>query len=68
MSKRKLYTKKNAIERLSNELRRPDIETGPMIKVLSLYIKLMGWDKDKAPSEDRTINQLVAEIERQRKA
>lgn len=64
----RLLTKPEALEILSVHLRNPKIEPGAMLKLMTIYADLQGWDNEEAPSAEVDIDKLAAEIERQRKA
>jgi hypothetical protein len=65
----KPITKQDAMVLLSDQLRNPKLDSELFVKVLTLYSKICGWDKEKEPSPDEalTFDQQVAAIEKKRK-
>ena len=64
----KILTKNDAMVLLSTQLRDPKLESDLFVKVMTLYSKIAGWDKEKEPSaQEPTIDQLVAAVEKKRK-
>jgi hypothetical protein len=63
------FSKSEALQKLS-DLIRSIRDEGKLLKLLALYGKLSGWDKDKSkePSEESRIDAIVLELERKRKA
>lgn len=61
-------SRKEALDILSARLRKCD-EDETLVKLLGLYSKLSGWDKpkDPEPTEDVSLDQLVAAMEKKRK-
>lgn len=65
-----LVTKADALRLLSDQLRKRGVKSEEFIKVLSLYSKLQGWDKDdepRTPCEEVSLDKLVAAIEKKRR-
>jgi hypothetical protein len=63
-------SKEEALELISNQLRRPEIEDAAMVKLMALYSKLQGWEKAEPaqPEEAVDMAQLVAAVEHKRKS
>ncbi len=68
-SKSTIVSKSEALELISAQLRRSDIENAPMVKLLALYSKLNGWDAEKPEHpEEVDMDKLVAAVEKKRKS
>ena len=72
MSKRKeepqLLTRQEALELLSAQLRRSDIKSDELLKVITLYSKICGWFDEPAPSKpEPTLEELIIEAEKKRR-
>lgn len=65
----KVLSKQEALELLSAQLRRSDIESEPFLKIMQLYSKIAGWDKEPTPKPkpEPSLDELVTAIERERK-
>lgn len=57
------------MELLSVQLRRTDIAEDLFVKVMQLYSKIAGWDREETPKSkpEPSLDELVATIERKRK-
>jgi hypothetical protein len=67
------FTKEEALEILSAQLRKPDLEPNVAAKLMLTYGRIAGWgirprQKDVVDSEPDTMDKLVTEIEKKRKA
>ncbi len=62
-------SKSEALKLLSRHLRKPTIDSAELVKVLSLYSKLAGWNKDEEtdPGDEVSLDRLVAAVEKKRK-
>lgn len=63
-------SKEEALKLLSKHLRKPAIDSAELVKLLSVYSKLSGWDKEDDPKDpEGTVNldKLVAAIEKKRR-
>ena len=69
MKQKQILTKRTALELLSEQIRKPDIDAAGLIKCLNVYGKLAGWfDEQSSPSSDRdSIDKLVSAVEAKRK-
>jgi hypothetical protein len=66
--KKEIVTKKEAQELLSQHLRRNALEPETLVKLLGVYSKLAGWEKEaKEPDESMSLDKLVAAVEQKRK-
>lgn len=70
----KAITKKEVLQRLSKQLRKPDLDDKTFIKVMSLYAKLAGFYDEpptpspaKVPVKGPTLNEIVLAEERKRR-
>lgn len=62
-----LVSKSEALKLLSRHLRK-SYDSAEVVKLLSLYSKLSGWDKEEeAESEEVSLDKLVAAVEKKRK-
>lgn len=67
---RGLVEREDALLMLSKHLRNPNENTDQFCKVLSLYSKMMGWDKQPAPGgedAEQDLNEMVKAAEKKRK-
>ncbi len=62
-------SKNEALKLLSRHLRRTN-DSSELVKLLGLYSKLTGWDKEEEdpPGEEMSLDKLVTAVERRRKA
>jgi hypothetical protein len=62
-------SKEEALELLSTAIRNPKIETGTLIKLVSLYSKMEGWEKAEPAQPEEAIDmaKLIAAVEKKRK-
>lgn len=68
MSRRKKrFSKQEALELLSVQLRKPDLPINVLAKLMTLYSKLSDWQSAAAKSEGDDLNKLVTEAERKRR-
>jgi hypothetical protein len=66
--KKEIVSKKEALELLSQHLRRTALEPETLVKLLGVYSKLSGWEKkDEEPDEAMSLDKLVAAVEQKRK-
>lgn len=68
--KKEIVSKKEAMELLSQHLRRTSVEPDMLVKLLAMYSKLAGWEEDKGknPDEGMSLDKLVTALEKKRKA
>lgn len=62
-----IITKREAQELLSAQLRNPHLDSELFVKVLSLYSKIAGWDKEPDSAPETNLDELVVQVERKRK-
>ena len=63
-----IFSKDDALVLLSDLLRNPKLEADLFVKVMSLYSKIAGWDKEKDPEpSEPTLDELVKEAEKKRR-
>ena len=69
MSKPKTVTKQEALELLSAQLRKPNLDSDLMVKVMGTYAKLQGWGKEPdEPQAEPDLDELILQLEKKRKA
>jgi hypothetical protein len=66
----KLVSKQEALELISAQLRKPDLNPSQFAKLLKLQSQLSGWKPTQQPDPDGepSIDQLVAAVEKKRRA
>jgi hypothetical protein len=65
-----IVSKEEALELISDQLRRPEIEDASMVKLMTLYSKLSGWEnvEPSQPEETVDMKKLIAAVEKRRKS
>ena len=63
----KTISKNEAMELLSTQMRRPEIDDATLVKLVTLYSKLNRWGEQPTPSTEPDMNALVAALERNRR-
>lgn len=64
----KNLSKNDAMVLLSAHIRNPKLDAELFLKVIALYSRIAGWDKEKTPAPpEQTIDQLVAAVEKKRR-
>ena len=66
--KEELLTKEEALHLLSAQMRRSNIKSDELLKVVTLYSKICGWFDEPAPSKpEPTLEELIIEAEKKRR-
>lgn len=68
--KKEVVSKKEAQELMSYHMRKTGLEPETLVKLMGVYAKLAGWEKEKEtdPGEEMSMDKLVAAVEKKRKA
>ena len=67
MTKKSIVSKNEAMELLSKQMRRPEIDDATLVKLVTLYSKLNRWGEEPTPSTEPDMDALVAALERKRR-
>lgn len=68
--KKETVSKKEALELMSRHLRKNTLDPETLVKLMGVYAKLAGWEKDKKdePDQEISMDKLVTALEKKRKA
>jgi hypothetical protein len=69
MSKSKILSRDEALDLLSDHIRKKGVDDDTLLKLISFYAKLSGWDKEKPEpaDEEPNIEQLIQAMEKQKR-